>query len=319
MNNAEHFPVNVEAERDWINARKAASDESWPMIAKEIGVPPGTLSTWATGSYQGRQEPTARAVFRFRQLIESQAERAHGILVEPGYFETPTSRRIMGLLTYAHMGRITVGATGPGTGKDMAAQEYANSVSNVWIATMWPTDKKLPAMISKVLRAVGVDPKGWTRQMSHQVVEKVRGKRGLLVINEANHLETEALEEIRAWHDETRIGICLLGNEELLMRIEGGAKRDAHARLNSRIAQRIMQNLPEEGDVVAFCDAWGLSDPAMRQMLMRIALSPGAGGLRECRQIVEQASMLAADDERPLSFDDLRDAQSTRATRFIRV
>jgi DNA transposition AAA+ family ATPase len=319
VNNAENFPVDVDAERQWLNAHKAETGSSWTELQTQISIPAGTLSTWATGSYRGDQERVARAVFRYRQLLESQAERSHGILIEPGYFETPTSRRLTGLLIWAHRGRITVGATGPGTGKDMAANEYAGSVSNVTVVTMRPTDEKMPAMIARVLRALDVPPKGRTRDMSHQVLEKVRGHRRLLVINEANHLETKALEEIRAWHDETGVGVCLLGNEELLMRIEGGAKRDAYARLNSRIAQRLIQNLPEEGDVTAFCDAWGLTNPAMRQMLMTIARTPGAGGLRECRQIVEQASMLAADENRALSFDDMRDAQSTRATRFIRV
>jgi len=320
MNNAETFPVDVESERAWINARKAELGLSWPALAT-FGVPAGTLSTWATGSYQGNQERIAREVFRFRQLTQSQAERATGILTEPGYFETPTSRRLTGLLIWAHRGRITVGATGPGTGKDMTALEYAGSVSNVWLATMRKSDSTVAAMCRRVLRAVGVDVRGGgaAQHMSEQVVDKVRGKRGLLIINEANHLGLDEIEEIRGWHDDVGVGVCLLGNEELLMRIEGGAKRDAYGRLNSRIAQRLIQTLPEDGDVAAFCDAWGLPDPAMRQMLTRIALSPGAGGLRECRQIVEQASMLAADEDRPLSFDDLRDAQSTRATRFIRV
>ncbi|WP_425230231.1 AAA family ATPase [Sphingomonas sp.] len=319
MNNADNFPVDIEEQRSWLLAEKASRACSWPEIAKLVGVPHGTLSAFGTTNYAGDNAKLARAVFRWRQLLASQADRLEGLIADPGYFDTPTSRRITGLLTIAQMGRITVGATGPGTGKDMAANEYAASVSNVWIATMWPTDKKMAAMIEKVLRALDVKPKGWTRHMSHQVVEQVQGKRGLLVINEANHLEAEAIEEIRAWHDATRVGVCLLGNEELLMRIEGGAKRDAYARLNSRIAQRLIQTLPQPGDVAAFCDGWGLADVGMRDFLTRIALTPGAGGLRECRQIVEQASLLAADDDRPLAFSDLKDAQSTRATRSIRA
>lgn len=320
MNNAETFPVDIEVERDWLVGHKSETGLSWPALGEKTDVPAGTLSTFGTGKYQGNNERVARKVFRYRQMLTAQAERSVGLLTEPGYFKTPTSRRLTSLLVYAQMGRITVGATGPGTGKTMTMREFASSSSNVWVATMWKTDKSLAAMIAKVLRAMDVDPKnGWTRQLSHQVVDKMRGKRGVLVVDEANHLELDALEEIRAWHDETGVGVCLLGNEELLMRIEGGAKRDAYGRLNSRIAQRHIQNLPEAGDVDAFCDAWGLPDVGMREMLTRIALTPGAGGLRECRQIVEQASMLAADDDRPLELSDLKDAQSTRATRHIRT
>ena len=321
MNNADTFPVVVDDERDWLVAHKETTGSTWSMLAKSLDTPTGTLSAFGTNNYNVRNEDIARRIFRYRQMLTSQAERSEGLAIDPGYFETPTSRRLTGLMVYAQMGRITLGATGPGTGKDMAAREYASSVSNVWIATMRESDRTLSAMCRRVLRAIGVDVRGGgsASHMSEQVVDKVRGKRGLLIVNEANHLGLAEIEEIRGWHDETGVGVCFLGNEELLMRIEGGAKSQQYGRLNSRIAQRHQQNLPEEADVVAFCDAWRLEDAGMRDLLRRIALTPGAGGLRECRQIVEGASMLAADDNRPLAFSDLKDAQSTRATRFVRT
>lgn len=319
MNNPDNHPVDVEEQREWLSAEKARGGVSWSALADVIGIPLGTLSTFGTGSYQGNKERIARAVFKYRQLLASQAERAVGMVAAPDYFETETSRRLRGLLIIAHMGRITVGATGPGTGKTVTMREYAASVSNCWVATMRQSTRTVNAMTIEVLRAIGVKAKGgWGPQLSQLVTEHVAFKRGLLVIDEANHLSLEAMEEIRAWHDATGLGICLLGNEELLMRIEGGPRRDAFARLNSRIASRHIQNVPVEADIIAFCDAYELTDAAMRKLLTQIALTPGAGGLRECRQIVEQASLLASDDNRPLSFGDLRDAQSTRATRSIR-
>lgn len=318
MNNPENFPVDVAEQIEWILAHKEARGFSWSKLADVTGIPAGTLSPVVFGKYAGNVENVARKIFRYRQMVESQAERGDGVPTEPGYFETPTSRRIQSLLVYAHMGRMTVCATGPGTGKTITVKQYQNSVSNCWVATMWRTDKSMASMISKVLRSVGGDAKrGWTRQLSHQIADAVTGKRGILVIDEANHLETDALEEIRAWHDATGVGVCLLGNEELMMRITGGPRKDAFARLNSRIGMSHVQTLPIQGDVDAFCDAWDLQDPAMRAMLARIALTPGTGGLRECRMIIEQASMLAIDEGRPLSFADLRDAQSTRTTRNI--
>lgn len=319
MNNAETFPVDVEEQREWINAEKASRGVSWPQLATLVGVPAGTLSPFATGTYQGNRERVARAIYKYRQTLATQAVRSIGVAQDPGYFETPTSRRIQMLMIVAHGGRITVGATSPGTGKTVTMREYRASASNCWIATMRQTTRTVNAMMAEVLRALGVRGSGWGNQLSRMITSSVEGRRGLLVIDEANHLSWEALEEIRSWHDETGVGVCLLGNEELLQRIEGGARADAFGRLNSRIAQRLIQTLPLPEDVQCFCDAWDLHDPAMREMLSRIALTPGAGGLRECRQIVEQASMLAADEDRPLSFADLRDAQAGRATRFIRT
>lgn len=320
MNHPDNTPIDAKEMREWMIAYKEQAGLSWAHLAAKSGIPSGTLSPFCLGSYAGNKDRIAREIFKFKQMLETTADRADGVPVEPGFFSTPTAERLRGLLVIAQMGRITLGATGPGTGKTMIMKEYQASVTNCWTATMSPTTKTLSAMMFEVMRAIGMIAKGgWNRQLSHQIVERIGSRRGLLVIDEANHLELDAIEEIRAWHDRTGVGICLLGNEELIQRIENGPRRDAFARLNSRIAQRHVQNLPLAGDVEAFCDAWGIVDPAMRNFLERVALTPGAGGLRECRQIVESAAMLAMADERAVSFSDLKDAQSTRATRVIRA
>lgn len=320
MNDPDSFPVDVEAMRLWAIEEKALRKYSWSQFANVTGIANSTLSLFCGEKYAGNKENIARALFRYRQMIETQSAGAAGVPTEPGYFETPTSLRLRALLVIAQMGRITLGATGPGTGKTMTVRHYQSSVSNCWVATMKPTTKSVNAMIGEVMRAIGGHAKsGWTRQLSHQVQDMTAGKRGLIVIDEANNLELEAIEELRSWHDATGVGLCLLGNEELMMRIEGGPRRDAYARLNSRIAQRHIQTLPMEGDVDAFCDAWGIEDAASRRMLGQIAMTPGAGGLREMKQLVEAGSMLAEYAGRGLTHQDLKDAQATRATRHIRT
>jgi DNA transposition AAA+ family ATPase len=320
MNNPDDIVIDLEEIRAWLMDEKIRRGFSWPQLGSKIDVPAGTLSLFGTNNYKGDNQRIGKLVYKYRQMLANQSERVQGVPVEPGYFETPTSRRITTLLTVAQSGRITVVATGPGTGKTKTLRHYQDRVSNCWVATMKPTTKTLNAMIGEVLRSVGGTPKGgWNRQLSHQVADAITGRQGVLVIDEANHLDWESLEEIRAWHDATGAGICLLGNEELLQRIQGGPRRDAFARLNSRIANSLIQNLPEEGDVDAFCDAWQIEDSGMRGLLRRIALTPGAGGLRECRQIVESAGMLALGEGRDLSLADLRDAQSTRVSRHIKA
>ncbi|MDE0880702.1 MAG: AAA family ATPase [Sphingomonas bacterium] len=319
MNNPDNMPVDVEEQREWVLAEKSQRGISWAALGELAGVPGGTLSTFGTGNYGGNNERVAKLIYRYRQLLASQAERTHGLVIAPSFFETPTSRRLRALLIVAHMGRITVGATGPGTGKTITLKEYQASVANCWVATMKPSTETPFAMMKQILRALNMTVAGGGKdQLSQLIADRVRGRRGLLVIDEANHLSLKAIEELRSIHDDTDVGLAMFGNEELLMRIRGGVRSDAFARLNSRIAQSHIQNLPLEEDVEAFCDAWALNDAGMRAMLVRVALTPGAGGLRECRQIVEQASMLANDEGRPLNLSDLRDAQSGRATKHIR-
>lgn len=324
MINVKDLPVDVEEMRLWLNGYRELSDPPmpWSQLAKESGIPLGTITTFAAGTYGAKDggSNVARKVFQFRQSVEAQSMRQAQLPQNPGYFDTRTSLRMMELLEIAHSGRITVIGTGPGTGKTMTINEYAERAGPVWKATMKPSAISLHAMIREVQKALGIEPRRLsTADASALVLHRMTGRRGLLVIDEANWLSLEAIEELRNWHDETGVGICLLGNEELVQSIKTGRKRDQLARLLSRIANMHEQRIPLEEDVVAFCDAWGIEQPDIRRYLVNIATTPDSGGLRECKQLVEAGSMLAAADDRGLSITDLRDAQSERATRWIKA
>lgn len=320
MNNPDEFPVDVKEMREWIMSYRELKGLSWGALARASGIPQGTISPFCSTTYAGNEQNVARKIFKYRQLVESQEERAVGIPEAPEMILTPTAQRLRGLLIMAQRGRVTVAATGPGTSKTMTAEDYQRKVANVWIATMRPTTSSVAGMLAEVLRAVGGDPKqGWNRQMSAQIVAQVAGKGGLIIVDEAGNLCIDGLEELRAIHDATGVGLALFGNEDLIRQIRGGRNRHQLARLNSRIAMSLLQDLPLEADVDDYLDAWQIEVPTMRAMLKKIALSSGAGGLREIRQIIEHAAMFAQDDGRDMSLTDLREAHSTRASRFIRV
>ncbi|KTE75694.1 hypothetical protein ATE59_11790 [Sphingopyxis sp. A083] len=221
MNNPDDFPVDEAEIKAWLSERRTTTGMSWKAIEAESGIPSGTLSNWVNNTYAGKGENVARKVFRYRQMLDSQAERAAdrqsaGLTDAPSYIETATGRRLRGLMTTAHSGEITYAATGPGTGKTKEAEQYIACVANAYMVTMKPTTKSVTAMMGEVIRALGgKSGTSWARQMSAQVVDMVKGRRTLLIVDEANYLEFEAHEELRAWHDIAGLGICLLGNEEL--------------------------------------------------------------------------------------------------------
>lgn len=324
MINVKDVPVDVEEMRLWLNGYRELSDPPmpWSKIATESGIAMGTLTTFAAGTYGAKDggSNVARKVFMFRQSVETQTMRQAKMPANPGYFDTRTSLRMMELLEIAHGGRITVIGTGPGTGKTMTVDEYAERAGPVWKATMKPSSNSLHSMIREVQKALGVEPRRLSAaDASSLVITRMTGRRGLLVVDEANWLSLESIEELRYWHDITGTGICLLGNEELVQSIKTGRKRDQLARLLSRIANMHEQRTPIREDVVAFCDAWGIEQPDIRRYLENIATTPDSGGLRECKQLIEAGSMLAIADDRGLSITDLKDAQSERATRWIKA
>ncbi len=324
MINVKDLPVDVEEMRLWLNGYRELSDPPmpWSKLAIESGIALGTITTFAAATYGAKDggSNVARKVFQFRQQVESQSMRQSKLPTNPGYFDTRTSQRMMELLEIAHSGRITVIGTGPGTGKTMTIGEYAERAGSVWKATLKPSSNSLHSMIREVQKALGIEPRRLsTADASALVIARMSGRKGLLLVDEANWASLESIEELRYWHDITGVGICLLGNEELVQSIKTGRKRDQLARLLSRIANMHEQRIPLDEDVTAFCDAWGIEQPDIRRYPQNIATTPDSGGLRECKQLVEAGSMLAAADDRGLSIADLRDAQSERATRWIKA
>ncbi len=321
MNNVKDLPVDEEEMRLWAIGYKEMHGLSWPKLAAEIGVKSGTLQPFCKGNYGAPGDWIARDIYRFMQTVEARESTQKSIPEDPGYFETPTSLRIRSSLIVAHSGRMTLVGTGPGTGKDMTVNDYKDRASHVYCATMMASCARIGSMCQQVQQALKLSVKYGhsVSSASRAIIEHLRDRRALLVINEAQHLDLLSFEEIRAWHDETGVGICLMGNAELLARIESGRQSDGFARLNSRLADKFIRPMPLKEDVVAFCDAWRIADPAIRHYLERIALEKGSGALRECRMLIEAGSMIAESDQRGLTISDLRDAQSQRATRWIKA
>lgn len=318
MNNQDNVPISVEDEVRWFLAYRTRHGLSWSALAKETGIPQGTLSQVISGKYAGDMQGQAERLFKFRQKIESQEERSRSALAKPTLIPTPTARRLQFLLEVAHMGRITVAATGPGTSKTMVAEEYEASVSSCWLVTMRESNSTLSGLLCAIMKKMGLDSmSGWNRQRSDQIIEHVRGRKGLLIVDEAGFLGLDGLEELRALHDATDLGIALFGNEELLRRIRGGDKSHAYARLNSRIANSHIQDVPSQGDVNAFLDAFKVDDGKVRKLLSSVALSPHNGGLREVKQILESANMLAIADDTAIELSHIEDAMGSRITQHV--
>lgn len=319
MNNPDSFPISVDDEIHWLNTYRTRHNLSWSTLERETGIPKSTLTAVLTGKYAGHIPTQAERIFRFRQKVESQEERSRSALAKPKFIATPTAANLQRLLETAHMGRIIVAATGPGTGKTLTAEEYQASMAPCWMVTMRESTSSLSGMLAAVMKAMGLNSmSGWNRQRSDQIIEFVRNRKGLLIVDEANHLALPELEELRAWHDVTGLGIALFGNEELLMRIRSGANRQAYARLNSRIANALIQDVPLQGDVDAFLDAFSIDDGKVRKLLSEVALSPHNGGLREVKQILESAHMIAIADDTAIERSHVEDAMGSRITQHVR-
>jgi DNA transposition AAA+ family ATPase len=307
MTEIESTNLDINEQRQWLLQYKGEAGAGWNDLGKRIGIAGGTLSAFGVDKYAGDNERIATAIARFRQGLALQAE----IEVEapdiPEWFDTVTSGQIEKLLGWAQRGRIVLIACGPGTGKTKTIEHYRNSMPNVWVATMAPSTRGVNNMQMEILAALGErDAKGTPQALSRQIKERVRQSDGLIVIDEAQHLSEQAVEEIRSWHDATGIGIALIGNETVISRLEGGSRKAAYAQLYSRVSMRLVRNVPLPEDALALARAWHIHDPQMQAFVQRVARLPG--GLRSCTMMMELATMIAAAEQSPRSLTHLQDA-----------
>lgn len=302
----------------WLQQQREETGASWSELAQAIGIPHGTISQLTPDSrYKGNRRKYADTIALYRQTQSAQANLVADLPEKPGYFETPTGNAVMHYLHWAQRGRLVLIVTGAGLGKTMTAEDFVASNGSTFLATMTPSTSGIMSMQQRVLRALGEKRViGSPAALSEMICEKVRGRKyATIVIDEAQHLSIKALEEIRSWHDETGVGIAIMGNERVQQSIDGVARAADFAQIFSRVGLRLIRPRAVAGDAEALAAAWGVTDEKMIEFLREIVGKPGA--LRGATFALEVAHMLAMAQGSPVTLQHLKKAWSQNSARAL--
>lgn len=304
---------DIESVREWLNEHKAETGKSWPEIGRLTDTAAPTLSLFSSGKYAGDNVKVAGKIAAYRDRLSAQAEIGTDMPMVPDWYDTETSRRIMPLLRWAQSGRIVLIVTTPGVGKTKVAERFAASDPNVWLATMSPATAGVGTMAAEVAEAIGLGHiTGSPQQLSRKVRDHVKNKNGLIIVDEAQELTDKAINEIRGWHDRTKVGVVLLGNDKVIGQFD--SRKSALAQISSRFSYRHEQLRAMPGDVDMCLDAWGITDEAQRDFLGKLGALPGA--LREVTHTIEVALMSAFGEGAQLSLAHLRNAARQRNAKW---
>lgn len=299
---------------------KRLNGYSWSTLAQKTGVAAGTVSQWVPGTYKGDNQAIAAKIHRFFLHQEAQDELERDAPIVPPFQPTPTSRRVMGTLSWSHRGKFVVIVGDPGAGKTAALDQYVATNPNCWKVTASPSKSRINAMLLALVQAQGAKGRqfGASATLAAMVRERVEHRRSLIVVDEAQHLASDALEELRAIHDETGVGLALCGNREVLTRVEGAARQAAFAQLYSRITLRLILPGPDPQDVDVLLAAWGVEAPKEREFLRNLALKAGGGGVRSLTATLEYATILAQQEaEEPRVLEHLKTAWTALSSRAL--
>lgn len=276
-------------------------------IARQSGIGQTRLSQWMKGTYTGDNDKLEADLERWinAYIQREMAERA--LPSAPAWVATPTAERILGALGYAQTASdIVVIYGGAGLGKTCACRHYQATSPNVWHAVMSPAAASVVPALEEVAEAVGIKPAGGAARIHRSIVQRLRGSYGLLIIDEAQHLNTQALDQMRSIHDATEIGVALVGNQQVYATMTGGNRAAYLDRLYSRIGKRLHLKQAATADIEAIVGAWDVRLADCKQLLTQIASRPG--GLRTLTKVLRLATTYATARKSKLGCEDIRAA-----------
>jgi hypothetical protein len=309
-------PDRVEEARAWLLKHKEETGMSWPALGRLTSNGNTTLSLFSSDTYKGDNAKVASTILAYRDRIAAQADIGADLPPVPMWFDTKTSKALRNHLVYAQSGKIVLIVTVPGIGKTKMAERFASADPNVWLATMSPATAGVATMASEVAEALGLGlVTGSPHQLSRKIREFLNGRKGLIIIDEAQELTDKALNEIRGWHDRTGVGIALLGNDKVIGQFD--SRKSALSQISSRFSHRFVADSPETADIDACLEAWGITGGQQRSYLRQIGMM--AGALRELTHTIEFAQLLADKPASMLSAGEFHAAAKARNPKLGRA
>lgn len=278
-------------------------------VSKEAGLSPAALNQWLQGEYKGDNVELESKLIKWLSARERRAVVNNTMPEKGAYIATPSGERILGGLSYAQAAAdLLVLYGGAGVGKTKSIKQFASFSPNVWVVTMRPDTAGVAACLEEIGEAMGVKMPARAARMSRDLSSRMEGTGGLLVIDEAQHLNVAAVEAVRSIYDRAEIGLVLCGNELVYARLTGGNRSATFAQIFSRIGKRLRLSLPTKGDVTAIADAYGITGKEEQQALIEISQKPGA--LRAVIKTINFAAIMAAGNAETINFNYISAAWS---------
>lgn len=219
---------------------------SQAKAAPMMGLSQTALSQYRRSMYDNGDIPALESkleeFFRTHQEQEAATERAIPYRPVQDYIPTSISEDVCKLIRYCQIEKGMVIIHGDaGIGKTKGAEKFVreNPAASVYIQAT-PSIGTLGNLLKIIARALKVPECRNKLDLMLAIREKLEGTNKVIIIDEAQHLQLRALEEIRAWADpnpitgQPGVGIALIGNTEVYTRMVG--KQEARfAQLFSRI------------------------------------------------------------------------------------
>ncbi|MCK9551596.1 AAA family ATPase [Aquamicrobium sp.] len=295
-----------------------ATQQGWTKtdVARRINMPSGTFSQWFSGTYTGRLDNQNKIVQQWLDGIGETVGLVASIPPSPAFLATVAAKEVFETLHWAQVASDMVIITlEAGMGKTTACRHFAATRPHVYMVTMSPHTKTVHGMLTDLAQELDVmvhNPARLTRAIGRKLERSGDGT--LLIVDEAQNLNDDAVNQLRHFVDIHRCGVALVGNTEIYGRFaRGGNDRPdgpSYAQIKRRIGKRLLRNKPSLDDLRMFISAWGVSDPDAVKFLIGVGNKGGALG--QVDKTIKLASMIAGGLGETIALKHLQAAWKNR-------
>lgn len=218
---------------------------SQSQVATRLGKSPAVVNQYLQGKYNGDQTAIDKAVEQLHERLK--AKEKNGLTAI--FVRTETAKKVLNLCAMAHaVGDIYLLVGEAGLGKTVALKEYAKRHDGVLMLEVDPTYSS-KVILSELCHLLNVQAGKTNHAMFEAVVGKLADSERLLIVDEAELLNTRALEVLRRIHDRTNIGIVLAGMPRLRANLRGA--KGEFKQLYSRVGLQLdMQDRLPDDDIL---------------------------------------------------------------------
>ena len=186
-------------------------------IARSLGVSPSVISQWLKGEYRGDNASLEEKVkafmrnFSIKKGIEAKEEIKQLKNLKSAHF-------VMDEAVVLREMAVLYGK--PGSGKTVAVKEWVKKHPEALFIEVVP-GMSVVRVLKLIAQKLGIDSSATTDELVLAIAKEFLRRDSVLVIDEAEHLTTNALEAIRRIYDFSKVPVILAGTYGLIKNLKG--------------------------------------------------------------------------------------------------